>query len=98
MKIIAVSKQSGYSWDRTLIVEMTHREVVAVTGLADHEVQIGATADPVALLRVLVGVRYKLDEARKAAGGFRALADLTDQCCDHAAKATMPAETTEAQP
>lgn len=96
MKVIAMVTK-GYTPEYgSYLVEMTGNEFLRTTG--SREVFIGAEGDPVALLRMLQNVRDGMKSAERSAGGFRALADLIDQCVGHAKVAINGDATPAAEP
>jgi hypothetical protein len=84
VKVIAkVDGDQGY-YNNRILVEMTLGEFGVVTGRDYRSIHVDMSADPVTLFRMLEKVRDEMKSAERSAGGFRALADLVEQCVEQA--------------
>ena len=87
MKIVATTNDgNGYAHCRKFLVEMSASEFDAVTGLSPNELKVGTTADVVKAWEQLRSLQRQAEASKRAADGFRALAEMTDMLSAQFAK------------
>lgn len=86
MKIIATTHDNGYSHSRIFLVEMTASEFEVATGMSPDVLKVGSIADLVKDWQQLRSLQRQAEASKRAAEGFRALAEMTDMLSAQFAK------------
>lgn len=86
MKIVATTNDNGYSHSRTFLVEMSAPEFEATTGMSQNVLKVGVFADVNKDWHQLRSLQRQAEASKRAAEGFRALAEMTDMLSAQFAK------------